>query len=51
MSVLSYLKPLEDMMQKNSVYLVLREAVGCPEPPMADILRLQVSEDGINNVS
>lgn len=41
--ILSFLKPLEDMMKKNSVYLVMRDAVGYPDPPKADLLCLQVS--------
>lgn len=43
--VLKYLKPLEDLMARNNVYLILREAVGYPQPPNADLLRVQVSEE------
>ena len=40
--VLNSLKPLEDITKKNSVYLVLREAVGCPEPPKPKLLQFKV---------
>lgn len=38
---LSYLQPLEDVMKRNSIYLVLRGALGSPEAPQEGILQLK----------
>lgn len=39
------LKPLEDVMERNNIYLLLRDTLGCPEPPQANLLHLKVADE------
>lgn len=43
-AVVSGLRPLEDVMKRNSIYLVLRDSVGFPEPPQAAMMGLKVHD-------
>lgn len=42
MGVVSGLSPLEDMVKRNTIYLALRDSVGFPDPPQADVMELKV---------
>ena len=40
--IINQMKPLDDVMRKNNIYLALREPLGSPDPPRTEILQMKV---------